>query len=705
VVKDQRKPTAPAPAAGDLDGPEAGRRRAASQRAFLAIALTALIVRALYLSQASSAPLFERLIVDGASYDAWARRIAAGEWIGGEVFYQAPLYPYFLALLKFVFGDGLWPIRIVQILLGSLSCGLLFLGGQSFFSRRVGLLAGFTLAFYPPAIFFDGLIQKAALGGVLTTALLALLGRARHAMTARQWLACGVVLGALMATREETLLLAPVLLIVCAIGSGKSTTSSRTDRVLSFLGGIALVLAPIAARNAYVGGGFVLTTSQAGPNFYIGNHAGASGVYEPLRAARSDTPFEREDARELAELGAGRKLSPSEVSNYWFKQSFEWIASHPGDWLALLARKLALALNAYEVPDYEGQAYYAEHSGLLRALGWVLHFGVVFPLAVAGAYLSWPRRKELRMLHVVFVTLVAGCVLFYVFGRYRYPLAPLAILFASAAVFLAHEHWLGRNTRKLAIAGVLALAAAVGSNVSLVDAKAQLAMSYSNAGAALLDAGRHVDAAKQLRRSVELDDDADTRANLSAALLAGGEASEALVHARRAVELRADDPLLVQRLGQAQYASGDERGAIETLKSSIQAWPANPESWAALVQIFVAREDWLRALETARNAVRYNPDDVATSLSLAFLLATAADVGQRNPSEAVQIAQRLESVTNGADPRVLDVLGVALASAGRKSEAQEKFEQAARAADAAGQTELAERIRASAAALQSPILR
>ena len=30
---------------------------------------------------------------DSHAYDAWAQRIAAGDWVGGDVFYQAPLYP------------------------------------------------------------------------------------------------------------------------------------------------------------------------------------------------------------------------------------------------------------------------------------------------------------------------------------------------------------------------------------------------------------------------------------------------------------------------------------------------------------------------------------------------------------------------------------------------------------------------------------
>lgn len=690
MSSDSRSPAAPAPE---------------RSRGFLVVALVALVARAVYLAQAASAPLFDVLLMDGASYVSWAQRVAAGDWIGSEVFYQAPLYPYFLAALQLVFGDGLWPIRIAQALLGSLSCGLLYVATRSFFSQRAALIAGLALALYPPAIFFDGLIQKASLGGVLVTGLLALIGRARHSPSAKTWLAAGATLGALMATREETILLVPVLLGACWAFTRRV---DRRARVLSFaatLGGLALVLAPIAARNAHVGGEFVLTTSQAGPNFYIGNHEGAKGVYEPLRPGRSSTPLERIDAKELAELEAGRTLTAAEVSRHWLAKSFTWIAHDPLAWAALLARKFALALNAYEIPDYEDQAYYAEHSSLLRALGWLWHLGVVAPLAVAGLVLTWRRRREFAVLYALLGTLLVGCVLFYVFGRYRYPLAPLLIVFAAAGVTQAHELWRERDRRKLALAAALALVTAVFCNWPMIDARAQLAMTHSNAGAALIDAGKPAEALDELRRSVELADDADSRANLSAALLAHGDAAEALTHARRAVALRPDDPILIRRLGQALAASGDESGAIETLKRAIQGWPRAPESWEALVNVFVNRDDWMRALETARNALRYNAEDVGTGLQLAWLLSVSADESLRNPAEAVLIAQELETRTKGQDLRVLEILGVALSSAGRAEEAQDKFELAARRADDAGQRDLADRIRASAAALRTPSLR
>src|SRR5215203_2159814 len=118
-----------------------------------AIALLAAGVRLIYLRQIQPAPLFTLLMGDSKSYDAWARRIAAGDWIGLDVFYQAPLYPYFIGVVYTVFGRDLLTVRLVQAGLGALSCGLLAHAGWRLFSKRAGLIAGVCLALYAPAIF------------------------------------------------------------------------------------------------------------------------------------------------------------------------------------------------------------------------------------------------------------------------------------------------------------------------------------------------------------------------------------------------------------------------------------------------------------------------------------------------------------------------------------------------------------------------
>ena len=66
------------------------------------------------LADSRRSPFFDVLLGDAHGYDEWARRLAAGDWIGTEVFYQAPLYPYFLGVVYAIFGRDLLIVRIVQ---------------------------------------------------------------------------------------------------------------------------------------------------------------------------------------------------------------------------------------------------------------------------------------------------------------------------------------------------------------------------------------------------------------------------------------------------------------------------------------------------------------------------------------------------------------------------------------------------------------
>ena len=134
-----------------------------ASRFALAVFGVALLVRLLHVWQLRRSPFFSLLMGDSRGYDEWAQRIAGGEWLGHEVFYQAPLYPYLLGVIYAAAGRHLLLVRIVQALIGSGSCALLALAGARLFSRRNGLIAGLMLALYAPAIFFDGLLQKSVL--------------------------------------------------------------------------------------------------------------------------------------------------------------------------------------------------------------------------------------------------------------------------------------------------------------------------------------------------------------------------------------------------------------------------------------------------------------------------------------------------------------------------------------------------------------
>jgi 4-amino-4-deoxy-L-arabinose transferase-like glycosyltransferase len=129
----------------------------------MVIFLVALASRLIHVWHIYDSPFFTVLMGDARGYDDWARQIARGDWIGRDVFYQAPLYPYFLGSVYAVAGRDLMLVRVCQAVIGSLSCVLLGLAGNRLFSARTGLIAGLILACYAPAVFFDGLIQKSVL--------------------------------------------------------------------------------------------------------------------------------------------------------------------------------------------------------------------------------------------------------------------------------------------------------------------------------------------------------------------------------------------------------------------------------------------------------------------------------------------------------------------------------------------------------------
>ena len=211
-------------------------------RAAAVIFLAALVVRVIHVWQIRNEPFFTVLMGDARGYDDWARQIAGGDWLGYEVFYQAPLYPYFLGVLYSVVGRDLVVVRVCQAVIGSLACVLLGLAGWRLFSSRTGLIAGLMLAFYAPAVFFDALIQKSVLDVFFICLMLWLIGsivagtaegRFHGDRTVwgklRPWLGLGLAIGALSLTRENALAFL-VVVLAWALGARPSNPERAPSR-------------------------------------------------------------------------------------------------------------------------------------------------------------------------------------------------------------------------------------------------------------------------------------------------------------------------------------------------------------------------------------------------------------------------------------------------------------------------------------------
>ncbi len=554
---------------------------------FVAVVAIALPARLLYLWQVADQPFMATLLSDSRAYWQWAGNIASGDWASRDLgtFYQAPLYPYFLALVRSLGGD-LGALRLLQALLGALSCGLVALAGRRLFSPMAGLAAGGLLALYAPAIFFDGLIQKTSLALFWMVLLLYFLAKVVQGGGRRSVLSLGITLGLLILVRENALLLVPVIALWLAMESrSKEALPPRIWQRLGWLGvGLLLTLSPVAARNLIVGGELALTTSQAGPNFYIGNNPRANGTYAPLRPGRSDTPFERRDAELLAEQAMGRSLSAGEVSGYWFRRSLRFMKEQPAAWLRLMAWKTVLTFHRHELTDADDFYLYREKSSWLNSLAFFFNLGWLLPLAAGGVVLSWPRRQQLLPFYLVLATSAGAVILFYVFARYRFVLVPGLALFAGFAcvegVSLGRKLLAGQRGRSpnadkspslftavsLATALAVAVSAAV-ANAPIQPPGADSAMPLSNLGAALAGQGRYEEAIEAYRDALDRQPDLmEAHLNLGGTLVFLGQPRKALPHLQEARRLAPKDPEAAHLLGRAYLALGKRSEGLSHLQ-------------------------------------------------------------------------------------------------------------------------------------------
>ena len=681
-----------------------------ARRHALLIFTVALAVRLVHVWQLSDTPFATVLMGDALSYDTWARTLADGDWWGTEVFYQAPLYPYLLGLIYAVFGADPMHARLVQALLGAGSSVMLGTAVRWLIGPRAGLVAGLLLALYAPGIFLDSLLQKSAVDVACVTlimlAVAALVTRRSGALA--WWGLLGLAVGALALTRENALVWIAVLAAWALVGA-EARATGRLRVVSIYLAGVVVLLGPVAYRNYLVGGEWFVTTAQFGPNFYIGNHAGADGSYVSLRPGRGSPEFERRDATDLAQQARGRTLSPAEVSAYWRDEALAFIVREPAAWVTLMSRKALLLMNAREAVDTEAQESYAEWSWPLRILGPVTHPGVLLPLAVVGVWVLWPTRRRFHVVALLGATLVAATLAFYVLARYRYPLVPFLIVPAAAALAdpgRLRNLWSHARGQAIAV-GAVALLLALVAHWPLLPADRSRAITENNLGAALHELGRDAEATTRLRRAVairpdyvpaygnlgvslralgEVDaaievyrhglalapDDGDLHYNLANALLSRGRAEEAAGHLRAAARGRSDSAGVHNNLGLALYTQGRLAEAAREFEIAVALEPSSARAHLNLGKVLTDLGRGAEALGYLRTAVTLAPGDADAQYDLGvFLLQQGQYAG----------AVRALSAAIAARPGYAEAhnnLGIALASEGKLMEAIAQFEQALR---------------------------
>ena len=413
-----------------------------NSRHVIALFLLALILRLAYLVEIRDTLYFHTLILDAEEYDYLAQALIEGDWwlTTHRTYVHGPLYPVLLALIK-LSGAGLVGVRLFQAVLGACSCVLLYAIARRFFPAPTPLLTGLIAVGYWPFILYNGELLATTLTIFIELLLVIQLVRCTDRPSYWSAAGAGALLGLLIETRSNTLLLVPVALWWLCL-------RARTRLLVPFCLGLCAVLTPFLVHNYLVQG--TPLPFQGAWSFYMGNNPAADGT--PY--ARQGIDWQR---LEILPYQADMAASPADRGRFYLSEGLNFIVEQPLAYLHLLYRKFRLFWHAFEIPVSVDIHFYEAHSRLssLNLFG----FGIVAPLALVGLVWNWHRWRQYGLLYGFGLSYLVSALLFTVCARYRLPAVPLLMLFAAEAVRHGVLSLKGRQWRRSA-ALVLILSAA-----------------------------------------------------------------------------------------------------------------------------------------------------------------------------------------------------------------------------------------------------
>ncbi len=580
------------PAAGDGGDPVVGGRRREAL-ILAAICTLAICVRALFLSRWASTPLFNALLGDEAHFHSTALGLIGQGPSSGAFLYQ-PLYSYYLAVAYGLFGLGPGGVRTLQLFIGVAGVLLAYGLGRELAGRWAGRISACLVALFGPLVFFEGhLLAPGLVFPLVTGGLWCLLAAG---LRERSWLLvpAGLLAGLALMGRPNLVAVLPVVLVWLVIRPW--TWRRRLAAAGLAMVGLLIGLAPSTIHNLISRASLVPVSNSLGHSFYLGNNPQANGRFRVPRGEgidpRSHAAYQQ-SLRRIAERAAGRSLTPGEVSSYWAARGLDFWGEQPGRALALLGRKLLLAINSQEQPIHHPIEFGQQVAPILRIL---LPFGVIFAFAVLGVTLAGRTTPGVGLLTACAVAYWFSLGVFYVADRYRLVMVPMLVPLAGLGMVALAVRFRERGFWGAWPAlAVLAVAFAL-TQLPLTSAGERdrmVAAGFNRMGTAAGNAGDLVQAESAFRKAVEL----------------AGPGQGALA--------RTNLGLLAQR-------RGDLDAAQRWYRSAVEADPDRPGALQALARLAEQRGRWAEAIGWWQQVASLQADSRATHQRIQTLRARLA---------------------------------------------------------------------------------
>jgi hypothetical protein len=344
----------------------------------------------------------------------------------GPTAFLAPGYPFFVGLVFRLFGNysvvSAAVLMALQTLFAILTVAIIMHVGRRLFGAPAANLAGAFWAVSLPLVGLPSVLWETSLSTLLLIGMIALALRCMDTASMSLWVLMGAYCGLAMLV-NPSLMLALFATLGWTIYQTRSV--GRYGPWMCFLV-FLVVFAPWPIRNARVLHAFIPLRSNFGFELWQGNHAGATGVFDPTL----DLLHNRKEYSKYASMG--------EVAYMQDKSTLarSYIRAHPREFIILSAKRATL--------------FWVGTGSDLKSGVVELHIVTTSLLGLLSLVALFRQRRSTAMLFVL--PLLVFPLPYYITHpdfRFRLVLDPLLTILAAYGVTKLHAHLENRRTQKL----------------------------------------------------------------------------------------------------------------------------------------------------------------------------------------------------------------------------------------------------------------
>jgi len=575
----------------------------------LAIFLLALVIRLVYFGQSSANPAFHWPIVDAAGYDQIARQFARDGTVAKEFFWQQFFYPFFLSIVYRLTGSSIVAAKLIQLLIGCITCVLTFQLGKRIFNLTIGIIAGVIMALYGPLIFAEAELVPAGWATFWAAVLLLILLNTRRKPSLLNFCLFGLCGGLSVITRPTFapfLVVGWIWLALGMRGTKKAGLLLTRNTVISAFG-FSLIVLPVAFLNQSVTRHFEFGPASGGINFYIGNNPDFIAA-----AIRPGTKWLK-----IINLPGQHGFTGDmwQRQQFFYEQTLDYIRSDPADFCKGLGDKTLQFFNSREMPGNVDVYLFGRWSPLLRSLTWKVGrfgfpFGLILPLALVG--LVYHGRKIPACLWLLLLVYPPLVIIAHIESRYRLPMiVPLALLSAAGAwaiIRMIIQH----RFKHLAMAtvGMIAMILFCTEPGPFSQEKYNYEGElYFCIGTTAGERNQKAHAAASYQKALQIKPGySDAHINLGVILAERGKLDQAIEHYNQALNTDPDLPTCHNNLANALMQKRKFAQAIEHYNKALRLNPAYAQAYIGLGEAFAAQGKLDKAIEYYSQALKYKPN-------------------------------------------------------------------------------------------------